>query len=66
MTGLLRIKKLSKSFFYLLVQSKVPKIKLMNSLLHSRNSVGYGIDVPMKHLSFSIKEILNLKISKRN
>jgi hypothetical protein len=42
MIGLLKIKKLSKSFFFLLVQFKELKIMLINFWKVSENLIGYG------------------------
>jgi hypothetical protein len=42
MIGLLKIKKLLKSFFFLLVQFKELKIMLINFWKVSENLIGYG------------------------
>jgi hypothetical protein len=66
MIGLQKIKKLLRSSFFLLVQSKVLRTTSTNSLKISRDLTGFG-DNRLKHnLSFSTAKTPNSKILRVN
>ena len=66
MIGLQKIRKLLRSSFFLLVQSKVPKTTLTNSLKILRDLIGYGNNKSKHNLNYSTAKILNLKILRAN
>jgi hypothetical protein len=66
MIGLQKIRKLLRLSFFLLVQSKVLKITLINSLKISRDLTGYGNNKSKLSLSYSTAKTLNLKILRVN
>jgi len=64
--GLLKIRKLLRSFFFLLVQFRELRTTLINSLKISKDLTGYGDNKSKPNLSYSTAKILNLKILKAN
>jgi len=66
MTGLLKIRKLLRSFYSLPVPSKVPRTTSRNSLEISRNITGSGRERSTMILSYSTRATHNLKILRRS